>query len=96
MKEIINQDKMAALLGLTKNALLKKNDTEKWVNLRLVHQKEGRSRQDEIDMARSIFKAWDAKEKGYLSLQEFTERLLTIGLSTEQKFVEILLHSMKA
>jgi DNA-binding XRE family transcriptional regulator len=36
MKEILNQDKMAALLGLSKQALLVKNEAEKWNKIRVV------------------------------------------------------------
>jgi len=36
MKQIINQDKMAALLGLTKRALLVKNDSFNWAKKRIV------------------------------------------------------------
>jgi len=50
----------------------------------------------EIDLARSIFKAWDLQEKGYLTLQEITEQLITLRLSTQVDFVKRLLQNIKA
>ena len=64
---------MAALLGLSKKALLKKKDTEHWIKIRQNAGVGQLGRQSEIDMARAIFKAWDSKEKGYLSFMELTE-----------------------
>ena len=53
-------------------------------------------RMAEIDMARSIFSAWDHTEKGYLTIEELGEEVVTLGLSTGGNFVECLMYSIKA
>ena len=53
-------------------------------------------RMEEIDLARSIFKAWDVKERGYLSNKELNEYMITLGLATEGTFSEKLLSTIKA
>ena len=47
-------------------------------------------------MARAIFSAWDHSEKGYLTFKELSEELVTLGLSTENSFVERLMYAIKA
>jgi hypothetical protein len=43
-------------------------------------------RMEEIDLARSIFKAWDIDELGYLSCKALNEYLITLGLATDHHF----------
>lgn len=45
----------------------------------------------DIDFAKQIFKAWDIDEKGYLSADELTDRLIGLGLSTTKDYVHTLL-----
>ena len=52
------------------------------------------SRMNNIDMARNIFKAWDIENKGYLSVEELTIQLLSLGLCTGRQFVERLLAAL--
>jgi len=65
LRTILNQDKVATLLGLSKKALLIRRDGEAWSKLRNLS---GLGKMKDIELARAIFNAWDAESKGYLSL----------------------------
>ncbi len=38
-----------------------------------------------------IFKAWDTANKGFISVEELTEKLIGLSLSTTSKFASLLL-----
>lgn len=52
------------------------------------------SRMNNIDMARNIFKAWDIESKGYLTVDELTVQLMSLGLCTSRQFVYRLLAAL--
>ena len=92
----MNQDKVASLLGFTKQQLLIRRGTEHWIKARSNGENNLLGRMAEIDIARSIFSAWDHTEKGYLTIVELSEELVTLGLSTDVTFVECLMYTIKA
>jgi len=44
-----------------------------------------------LEFCKEIFKAWDVNKKGYLSVEELTEKLMALGLATDREFVGKLL-----
>jgi hypothetical protein len=91
MSSIMNQDKVASLLGFTKRQLIIRRDTEHWIKSRKNAGMGLLGRMEEIDLARSIFKAWDLDESGYLSSEELNEYMITLGLATDKVFSAQLL-----
>jgi len=82
------------LLGLNKDQLLTRNITLDWIEK---HQNAGLQlleREKDFELAKSIFIAWDTTNKGYLSLEELTEKLIGIGLYTTIKIAGNLLMSI--
>jgi len=51
-------------------------------------------KEKDFELAKSIFIAWDTTKKGFLSLEELTEKLIGIGLSTTSKTYNNLLMSI--
>jgi Ca2+-binding EF-hand superfamily protein len=47
-----------------------------------------------IDLARDIFNAWDVENKGYLTVEELTVQLMSLGLCTSRQFVERVLAAL--
>jgi len=92
----MNQDKVASLLGFTKRQLIIRRDTEHWIKSRKNAGMGLLGRMEEIDLARSIFKAWDVQERGYLTCTELNEYMITLGLATEAVFSHKLLSCIKA
>jgi Ca2+-binding EF-hand superfamily protein len=48
-------------------------------------------KEKDLELAKSIFKAWDTANKGYISVEELTEKLIGLGLCTTTKFTSLLL-----
>ena len=47
-----------------------------------------------MEFAKELFKIWDDDNSGVLDLDEIAEPLISLGLSTDQKFVAKLIQSM--
>jgi Ca2+-binding EF-hand superfamily protein len=45
-------------------------------------------------LAKEIFKAWDFEKRGYLTLEQLTDQLIGLGLSTTIEFVRRLLQTL--
>ena len=74
--------------------LIVKQNTYDWIKtrknagMRLVEQL------SDVDLARDIFKAWDIENKGFLSLDELTDQLMSLGLCASRQFVVRLLQTL--
>jgi flagellar biosynthesis protein FlhB len=55
----MDQNKVASLLGLTQSALLIRKDADAWIKLRQIANNKKVGKLENIELARSIFKAWD-------------------------------------
>lgn len=61
--------------------------TRDWILSRKNHGMKIIEQHKDIELAREIFKAWDYEDKGYLTRQELTDQLLSLGLGPNEKFV---------
>lgn len=94
LKDIDGRDKMSCLYGISEKMLIVKQNTYDWIKtrknagMRLVEQL------SDVDLARDIFKAWDIDNKGFLSLDELTDQLMSLGLCASRQFVVRLLQTL--
>lgn len=71
-----------------------RKQTRDWILSRQNHGLKIIEQQKDIELAREIFKAWDVEDKGYLTKQELTEQLLSLGLGPNAQFVERFLQTL--
>lgn len=94
LKDIQGRNNMACLWGMTPSKMLIRQHLSEWIISRQNHGQKLITQQAEIERARMIFTAWDSEDKGYLTVQELTDQFLSLGLSTDVKFVQRFLESL--
>ncbi len=72
--------------------------TEDWIkkrkNIQEKDKKHLKTKEKHVEFAKELFKIWDDDNSGVLDLDEIAEPLISLGLSTDQKFVAKLIQSM--
>lgn len=84
------QHNMQQLLGLDKKQFLEFRKTEKWVQKRTTLN-DYTSKEKHVEFAKELFRLWDDDNSGILDLNEIALPLVSLGLSTNTKFVAKLL-----
>lgn len=87
MREIQDPDKITSLYGIGNKELLRQKNYIDWISLRHKEGVEFSNKKNDIEFAKDIFTAWDSQRKGYITFQEISEHLISLGLAVEKNFV---------
>lgn len=67
---------------------------EDWIISRKMSGMKSVSGVSNMDIAKDIFNTWDTENKGFLTIDELTEHLMSLGLCTSRQFVDKLLSAI--
>ena len=83
----IPKHSIQSLLGLSNNQFLAFKGAERWMKKRKVVDSKYHEKEKHVDFAKDLFMIWDDDNSQTLTLDELTEPLVALGLSTDKLFV---------